>query len=1465
MYDFCGIMSGMKIISSHVVKSFFLLALGVAASLLPAADGVAGWLPPLPAKFASGTTVPSLESVFPRAVLNTGSLARFERVWQRLAQGEKIRIVTIGGSITQGAAASKPAFRWADQAVAGWRRAFPNAEIDYVNCGIGATGSELAAYYLSRDILPKKPDVVFIEFSVNDARTRDRAESMEGVVRQLLSAPGDIAVLMLGMMNEVGDNAQAWHGQVARHYQIPYISYRDALASEMNAGRIAWTDLSPDTIHPNDVGHAYAAALVNRFLSARCTAFLAAKRAPAPVPPLPAPCFSDTFAHGAFLELTQVKILENRGFTPCREIYWGQGLACSNAASRLVFEVDGATVGLVYRLGKKPHGIARVKIDGRVVVERLDGFRDQWWWYTPSLFLVRDQPGRHVVEIETLAEKNPASAGFGFQVCAVLLGPATKQACAAAPDTAPWALTVEHLPAPAGVDVAAPRFAWKQGQGRAATAKNVVQTAYRILVASSRAKLDRDEGDLWDTGKVSGAQSIDVVYAGRPLVSSQHVYWKVKTWCSAGVESAWSAPQTFVTGILNPADWKAKWIGPAAATRPDADLGGARWVTGTPDAKGVVTLKKAFTFTGAKPGEFVEFLHAGFPQHEIDVNGTPCHRWSGHIHDPKYLRFRDITAWLKPGVNEITVRLHKPAAGQPQAFLGALRLPDGTRMVTDASWGTDLGGVRDTPYGRTMVLREEIASPAFEKTIQIAKPLASAILHITGVGFYEASLNGKKIGDKVLDPSPTAYDKHVLYSTYDLAGLLKPGANTLNVLVGHGWYDVRSIATWNFDIAPWRDFPRMIAQLELVYADGTRETVVSDKSWRQVASPVGYDCIREGEVVGGFDPRRPDLEGTVVAAEEVVAPKGRLVAENCAPAKVMRELKPTAIHAQGNGVYVVEFPENFAGWIRMNVRGQRKGDVLVIRYDERIDKGFKPAVPSVCDGINERLAREAVKAGREKRAIDCHFRYTASQRVCATGAEFQADRFISAGVDGEVYEPRFTYNGFQYVVLTGLRQAPQIADITGCIVHTAFPTIGSFTCSDETFNTLMQMGERAYKSNFADGVPTDCPHREKNGWTGDASIASELAQYCFENTAAYEKWLRDLCDSQLPSGDVCCIIPTSGWGFVWGNGPAWDSALPVIAWNLWCYRGDRRVLDAIYPTLRRYVDFTTTKATGHLVKHGLGDWIPVNRSHMPTTELTSSCYYYQAASILSRIAGLRGEKDVEATYATLTANIAAAINKKYYKGEGVYDNGGQTAQAFPLAYGIVPAGERAKVEAKLVESVLKTDGHVDMGLLGTKHVFRALSLAGRTDLAFKMLTNPTAPSPVEWMQKGGTTLWEDWGDGASRNHIMFGDFMAWAYEFLAGIRLPETARSSAAVPEVSAMAFKEIIIAPQVIAALDNVRATVDGPYGVISSAWTRTGSTITLEVVVPPNTTARVCLPDGSERRVGSGAYTFTCAASKR
>ena len=400
------------------------ILVGLAMGFSAVACAAHPWIGELPETFASGAAVPALEVTGPKAQWVAGDWSRFERVWERLDRGEPIRIAVIGGSITQGAGASKGENQWGRKFVAGWRRAFPKCTIDFVNAGIGATGSDIGAFRLQRDVLDKKPDVVAVEFSVNDSPCRERAESYEGVIRQLLKDPRGIAVIQLGMVGQTGGNAQEWHGKVARHYGVPYVSYRDALYYPyVKEGRVKWTDISPDSIHPNDDGHAYAAALLNWTLLGRHTAFKAANRPAGEPPPLPAPLYGTRYDKGRFCLMQDAKILENKGFFPLKDNCWGIGLACTNAQGRLVFEVEGPTVAILYRLGNKPYnwGKMSVKIDGTAVATGLDCFRDQWWWYTPSLFLCRDRPGRHVVEVETLEEKNPKSAGYGCHLTGILV------------------------------------------------------------------------------------------------------------------------------------------------------------------------------------------------------------------------------------------------------------------------------------------------------------------------------------------------------------------------------------------------------------------------------------------------------------------------------------------------------------------------------------------------------------------------------------------------------------------------------------------------------------------------------------------------------------------------------------------------------------------------------------------------------------------------------------------------------------------------------------------------------------------------------------------------------------------------------------------------------------------------------------------------------------------------------------
>ena len=1020
-------------------------------------------------------------------------------------------------------------------------------------------------------------------------------------------------------------------------------------------------------------------------------------------------------------------------------------------------------------------------------------------------------------------------------------------AFAASGSFAPNSLTAEYRDNPVGIDTPRPRLSWKLPTGC------VRQTAYEI------------EADGWKSGRVESPESVNVVWQGDELKTSQRVRWRVRVWNEKGTATDWSDFASFTMGVMKPSDWKAKWIGPAAETQADEDFGAAEWITAAADEKGVVTLEYTFhIWDNGRPrplnrNDCADFVFAAFYECEIDVNGKQFHRPYGHIHDWRYPYFRNMTDWLVKGENRIVVRVKGEGTKTPPAFIAKLALPDGRVLVTGRDWKAGgnavhtLGRMRETEFGREMKLRWETVSPAFAKRFTVREGLMRAVLHVTGVGYYEARLDGCKIGDKVLDPSPSDFSKRVLYSTYELGSSLHPGEHELKLLVGHGWYDVRSIAVWNFNIAPWRDFPRTIAQLELEYRDGSRERVLTDASWDQVKSPVGYDCLREGEVVGGGKMPPAGLK-----AREVKGPGGRLVAENQPGAKIVRRLKPVVTKRLDDGSYMLDFGENLAGWIRLPMRGQRAGDLVTIRYDERVNEGMTPAQPSNRDGLHS--VKGPVSGGvlpKARRCIDVFGRYPASHRVCPENAAFQCDRYFARGEDGEVYEPRFTWNGFRYVWIRGLAAEP--TDVEACMVQTDFAAAGGFRCSDRMFSTLMEMTDRAYRCNFTDGYPTDCPHREKNGWAGDAWVASEYAQYAYENTAGYEKWVRDLADTQLDDGNICCIAPTSGWGFKWGNGPSWDAALSVIPWNLWCYRGNRRFLDEIYPKLVRYNAYTATRADADgLVKHGLGDWISVDPKHMPNAELTSSCFRYQSLRIAAEMAKLQGRGDEAARFDAEARRVAEAINRRFYRGDGVYENGHMTAQAFPLAFGIVPAGEVAAVRAKLIDCAVKSDNHCDFGLLGAKFVLREFSNAGRTDLAFAMLVNPTWPSPMEWIRKGGTTLWEDWVDGSSRNHIMFGDFAGWAYRYLAGIGLKVREGSCTAIPIVEEAGLRRFVLEPQPIAALDWVEASVETPYGTIRSAWRREKGNVFYEFTVPAGTQAELRLPNGPVKLLAPGHHAF-------
>lgn len=1101
---------------------------------------------------------------------------------------------------------------------------------------------------------------------------------------------------------------------------------------------------------------------------------------------------------------------------------------------------------------------------------------------------------------------------------------------------------VENLTNPVGVGTPNPRLSWASRPTSTKDSFNKYQKAYQILVCSTPEKFEADEGDLWDTGKVESDNSLYIEYAGAPLKTFQHCLWKVRVWDEDDEVGPWSNGGYWIQGVVDDKDWAAQWIGQPESVRPDVDLTGASWIAfanGKENGAGyeVELFRKEFTID-LPQAEFDAqnicgtIYYAACQKLEIYVNGKRAGFSIGMVFNPDQLRSIDISEYLVPGKNTIAINVNNTTK-QPNGT----KFGDGTlyptaliskivvnkldktnaptniaapnrygvpsdvvvALGTDESWKVNVGVVDNwnavdfddsawetakvafddldnTPWGK-LRRRTETVSPCFQKSFEIKKRVVKATMAVCAPGLFEAYLNGSKVGDQVLTPSFTRYDRRILYNVLDLTNEFQKSEDPnyeLQFVLGHSWYDVRSIVTWNFDAAPWRDFPRLLAQLQLTYEDGTQETIATDPSWTYSTSPVVFDCVRQGEIINGAWER--EILGNVVAVPAPIGNPKMVLQKN--PVSVARQsYTAKSVQQVKDGVWVVDMGQNNAGWARIKLHGQKKGDVLRFRYSERV-----------------------VESGEiERHDIEMHFMEGTPAYMTGMKGGFQTDFYFCSGADEEYFEPRFTYNGYQYIEVVGLREEPKPEDFEGKMICTNFTQTSSFTCSNELLNKLQEAMLRSYQNNFVAGYPTDCPQREKNGWMGDAQLAAELAQYNFENTAGYEKWIDDVCDEQKPNGDICAIIPTGDWGYPWGNGPAWDCAMVFIPWYVYLYRGDLKILQDSYDSMKKYVDYTQTRELQNgLLTHGLSDWV-FAKTNTPV-EVTSTGYYYVDAKIVAQAAKILGKTEDYEKYSKLAETIRANYNAALYKGNGVYSINSQTSESCAIHQGFAQALDQADqdaVFARLCENVEKAGGHFDVGILGCKYILRTLSEGGRTDLALQMMLQEDRPAMADWIRHGAGTLWEDWGDGASRNHIMFGDFSAWMFQSLAGIKLAGAPDVVVASSEPSDVAFKHFVVEPKCTLKettapdrepITNVRAFVDVPYGpiLVDWKWNDEKTQLTAKIGVPCNTTATIVLPCDETQKcevtrgadavkpvenakantasyeVGSGLYVFVISA---
>ena len=823
----------------------------------------------------------------------------------------------------------------------------------------------------------------------------------------------------------------------------------------------------------------------------------------------------------------------------------------------------------------------------------------------------------------------------------------------------PSHLRCEYLDNPIGIDTPKPRFFWWleiPGRGKS-------QTAYQILVASNPSVLARDQGDEWDSGKVSSADTIQIVYKGKPLESGRDYYWKVRSWNNIGEPGPYSTAAHFSMGLLSRDDWKGSWIGGGAAAGNE--------------------FRKAFSVDG------------------------------------KVVRAR---------------------------------------------------------------------------------------AYITALGYYELHVNGKRVGNRVLDPAWTTYPKRVLYSTYDLTSVLQSGSNAIGVMIGGGWATLSEAA---IHLEPYYSSPAFLLQVNIQFADGRAISVSSDGSWKTMRGPVREDSVYNGEIYDalyetpGWD--TPGFDDSKWSSAQVVnGSDGVRSAEMMPPILVVDTVVPTNLTSPAPGVYVFDMGQNLSGWASLLVHGPA-GAQVTMRYAELLDE-------------NGMINRENLRAAKSR------------------------DIFILSGHGLESYEPRFTYHGFRYIEVTGFPGTPRIDSVRARVVHTAVDSIGGFVASKQILNDIHKAILWSQATNLF-GIPTDCDQRdERKGWLGDAQITADEAVQNFDMAAFYTNFIRDIGDEQAPDGSLPGTAP-----FRHGDLHAdlgWESAYPILAWEMWKEYGDRRILEQNEAGIKKYVAFLRTHSVDNVL-HGHfgheGDWMETEHTSL---DYMADIWYFYDLDLLAKIEGTLGNSADAGTYEQLAQGTRDALNRIYFNPDtNQYANGTQTANAMALYLNLPPPDRRTAVAGNLTNDITYYHNtHTTSGFIGVRYELPVLTAMGRSDLAYELSVQTTFPSWGYMLQKGGTTLWELWQDKSgpsmnSRNHIMFGSVGGWFYHALAGID-----------QEPAGASYERIRIDPQIVEDLRWASATTETIRGTVSSSWTRTPTAITMQVTIPVGANAIVTIPNANQ-----------------
>jgi len=1015
---------------------------------------------------------------------------------------------------------------------------------------------------------------------------------------------------------------------------------------------------------------------------------------------------------------------------------------------------------------------------------------------------------------------------------------------------APGHLQCEGMQEPLGIDITAPRLSWQLRDSR----RGARQTGYEVRVASSAESLAEDHPDIWDSGRVNSDHSVNVLYRGPAVESRRRYYWQVRVWDSEGQPSPYSQASWWEMGLLSSQDWKAKWITRDMPLERGDYESSPKWIWAANDnaLTNATPGKHDFRFSfklGQKPKAATLFITAkdnlaAWVNGKQVVTESPMGNF-GRARDPwGYFRVIPVGKLLNAGANSLAAEaiVQKDHERPPQAgFIALLRVEmvDGKieRFVSGPEWkaGPEQSGntwtaqtFDDSSWPPALVIaeigQEPLGTPwpaqpvdLLRKNFSLAKAVRSARIYSTALGTYQLYLNGQRVGNDVLAPGWTDYRKRVVYQGYDVTSQVRQGGNAVGAILGGGWYadGLGWLQTrYNFGPPP----VRLLMQLEVEYTDGSRDSVLSDETWKAKPSPILGSEIYNGE---NYDARLEQSGwdqasfsdsrwGAVAVAPVSPAP---VVAQNFQPIRVNEILKPKTVTNPTPGVYIFDLGQNMVGWARLHVSG-KAGTKVRIRFGEVL----KP---------NGDL-------------------YTENLRTAEA-----TDTYILRGKGSETFEPHFTFHGFRYVELTGYPGTPTADAIEGVVFYTAAPFTIQFSTGSRIVNQLWSNILWGQRGNFL-SVPTDCPQRdERLGWMGDAEVFWRTASFNANLAAFSRKFTTDIRDAQSPTGAFTDVSPRVG--DTTDSVAGWADAGVIIPWSAYLQFRDTRLLEDNWAAMEKWMEHIAgSNPNGLWLKergNDYGDWLAIGST--TSKDLIATAYWAYDASLMMRIAQVLDRPQDEQKYREVFEKVRKAFNQEYVKPDRTVGTGSQTSYVLALHMNLLSQKDRAIAAEKLVEDIQAHDWHLTTGFLGTPYLMLELSNSGHSDVAYRLLLQNTYPSWVYMIEHGATTMWERWngdqmmGDPSmnSYNHYAYGAVAEWLYRYAAGI--DESTEDPG---------FHRIVLHPQFDFTLGEAKATYDSVYGPITSNWKTDGNSIKWDVIIPPNTTSLIYLPSSVATRILEG-----------